>query len=219
MTNLIFTHDDCRYHGDKRPREAADDTPPPGGYTHPEQPPRLRAVLDGLSASPALAAIERKDAAEADPARLKTLHGSAYVDAMLRPVAEGEIDWFDADTARTAGSPRAALLAAGGAIEAAERVMNGAANRVFVAARPPGHHAETNKAVGFCFFGNVALAAERALELGASKVAVLDFDVHHGNGTQALLWDNPDCLVVTSQQMPLWPGTGTVEERGAHDNV
>ena len=149
MTNLIFTHDDCRYHGDKRPREAADDTPPPGGYTHPEQPPRLRAVLDGLSASPALAAIERKDAAEADPARLKTLHGSAYVDAMLRPVAEGEIDWFDADTARTAGSPRAALLAAGGAIEAAERVMNGAANRVFVAARPPGHHAETNKAMGF----------------------------------------------------------------------
>ena len=219
MTNLIFTHDDCRYHGDKRPREAADDTPPPGGYTHPEQPPRLRAVLDGLSASPALAAIERKDAAEADPARLKTLHGSAYVEAMLRPVAEGEIDWFDADTARTAGSPRAALLAAGGAIEAAERVMNGAANRVFVAARPPGHHAETNKAMGFCFFGNVALAAERALELGASKVAVLDFDVHHGNGTQALLWDNPDCLVVTSQQMPLWPGTGTVEERGAHDNV
>ena len=90
MTNLIFTHDDCRYHGDKRPREAADDTPPPGGYTHPEQPPRLRAVLDGLSASPALAAIERKDAAEADPARLKTLHGSAYVDAMLRPVAEAK---------------------------------------------------------------------------------------------------------------------------------
>ncbi len=219
MTNMILTHDDCRRHGDRRSGTAANDDPPSGGFTHPEQPPRLRAVLDGLSATSSLATIERREAREADPDRLKTLHGSAYVDAMLAPVLEGEIDWFDADTARTAGSPRAALLAAGGAIEATELAMNGSAQRFFVATRPPGHHAEAHKAMGFCFFGNVALAAERALELGASKVAVLDFDVHHGNGTQALLWDNPDCLFVTSQQMPLWPGTGTVEERGAHDNV
>ena len=216
MANLIFTHQACALHGDVR---ASDGEAVPRGWGHPEQPLRLDAVLKGLSATDALRAIERLEPGKANPDRLKTLHGSAYVDATLRPVAEGDIDWFDADTARTAGSPRAALLAAGGAIEAAERVMSGEANRVFVATRPPGHHAEADKAMGFCFFGNVALAAERALELGASKVAVLDFDVHHGNGTQALLWDNPDCLVVTSQQMPLWPGTGTVEERGAHDNV
>ena len=216
MTNLIFTHQACALHGDLR--ASADETSPKG-WRHPEQPPRLQAVNDGLHASPTLAAIERREPAKADPDRIKTIHGAAYVDAMLQPVAPGEVDWFDADTGRTQDSPAAALYATGGAIQATEAVMDGSASRVFVATRPPGHHAEPNRAMGFCFFGNVALAAERGLELGASKVAVLDFDVHHGNGTQALLWNQPDTLFVSSQQMPLWPGTGGRDETGAHHNV
>lgn len=216
MTNLIFTHQACALHGDLRRSDAATEAK---GWRHPEQPRRLAAVNQGLGATPALAAIERREPGKADPNQIKKIHGAAYVDAMLQPVPRGEVDWFDADTGRTQGSPDAALYAAGGAIEATEAVMDGSARRVFVATRPPGHHAEPNKAMGFCFFGNVALAAERGLELGASKVAVLDFDVHHGNGTQALLWDQPQSLFISSQQMPLWPGTGGSDETGAHNNI
>ena len=218
MANLIFTHQACGLHGDVR---ASDGESVPRGWGHPEQPLRLDAVMQGLSASPALAAVERREPGKANPERLKTLHGQSYVDAMLQPVPSGVVDWYDADTGRTRGTPDAALLAAGGAIEAAEMAMsNQPINRIFVATRPPGHHAEANRAMGFCFFGNVALAANRALEMGADRVAVLDFDVHHGNGTQALLWDNPDTLFVSSQQMPLWPGSGSADETGAHgDNV
>ena len=216
MANLIFTHQDCALHGDVR---ASDGEAVPRGWGHPEQPLRLDAVLKGLSATDALRAIERLEPGKANPDRLKTLHGSAYVDAMLQPVKAGMVDWYDADTGRTAGTPDAALYAAGAAIEAAERAMAGKAKRIFVATRPPGHHAEANRAMGFCFFGNVALAANRALEMEARKVAVLDFDVHHGNGTQALLWNNPDTLFVSSQQMPLWPGSGHPDETGTHDNV
>jgi acetoin utilization deacetylase AcuC-like enzyme len=217
VTNLIITHANCALHGDVREAGEGDT---PKGWKHPEQPARLAAVMEGLAATPTLEAIERTEAQRADTARLKTLHGSDYVDAMLQPVPVGVIDWYDEDTGRTAGSPEAALLSAGAAVKAAEVAMSeSGADRVFVATRPPGHHAEQDKAMGFCFFGNIALAANRALELGAGKVAVLDFDVHHGNGTQALLWDNPDALFVSSQQMPLWPGTGEPSECGAHDNV
>jgi len=215
--NLIFTHQACALHGDVR---ASDGEAVPRGWRHPEQPLRLEAVLQGLSATPRLATIERREPGLANPDRLKTLHGASYVDAMLAPVPGGIVDWYDADTGRTRGTPEAALLAAGASIEAAELAMsNQPTQRIFVATRPPGHHAEANRAMGFCFFGNVALAANRALETGASKVAVLDFDVHHGNGTQALLWDNPDTLFISSQQMPLWPGSGDVAETGAHNNV
>ena len=215
MTNLIFTHEACALHGDVRSSETAEAL----GWRHPEQPARLKAVTDGLAATPALAAIERREPGKADPARIKKIHGADYVDSMLQPVQVGVVDWFDADTGRTFGSPDAALFAAGGAVQATEALMEGTAKRVFVATRPPGHHAEQNKAMGFCFFGNVGLAAERGLEMGARKVAVLDFDVHHGNGTQALLWDQPDTLFISSQQMPLWPGTGTPAEKGAHNNI
>lgn len=215
MANLIFTHQTCALHGDLR----ANDGAAPKGWSHPEQPARLDAVLKGLSATDGLAAIERLEPGKANPERLKTLHGNDYVNAMLRPVKTGAVDWVDDDTGRTAATPDAALLAAGGAIEAAERAMAGKAKRIFVATRPPGHHAEPNRAMGFCLFGNVALAANRALEMEARKVAVLDFDVHHGNGTQALLWDNPNTLFISSQQMPLWPGSGYASETGAHDNV
>ena len=118
------------------------------------------------------------------------------------------------------GSVDAAYRAAGGTLRAVDMVLRGEAKNAFVAARPPGHHAETVTAMGFCLFGNVALGAKHALDYhGLKRVAVVDFDVHHGNGTQDILWDEPRALTITSQQMPLWPGTGAATETGAYDNV
>ena len=105
-------------------------------------------------------------------------------------------------------------------VRAVDMVLAGEVGNAFAAIRPPGHHAETETSMGFCLFGNAALAAKHALDFhGLKRVAVVDFDVHHGNGTQDLLWDEPRALVVTSQQMPLWPGTGNPDETGAHDNI
>ena len=108
----------------------------------------------------------------------------------------------------------------GANISAVNAVMSGEFNNAFSAVRPPGHHAETEKAMGFCIFGNVAIAAKYAIENHKLKrVAVVDFDVHHGNGTQEILWDNPNVLFVSTHQMPLWPGSGTHEEIGKHQNI
>ena len=181
--------------------------------------------MQGLSATAcAWPRSSGREPGKANPERLKTLHGhDPTLMPCLQPVpSRSTCGGYDADTGRTARhTSDAALLAAGGAIEAAERAMArpGLLSASFVATRPPGHHAEPNRAMGFCLFGNVALAANRALEMEARKVAVLDFDVHHGNGTQALLWDNPNTLFISSQQMPLWPGSGDASETGAHDNV
>ena len=118
------------------------------------------------------------------------------------------------------GSLQAAYRAAGGVLRAVDMVLQGDAPNAFAAVRPPGHHAETQTAMGFCLFGNVALGAKHALDYhGLKRVAVVDFDVHHGNGTQDLLWDKPRALTITSQQMPLWPGTGAETDSGAFDNV
>ena len=118
------------------------------------------------------------------------------------------------------GTISAAYRAAGGAVCAVDTVLSGKAKNAFVAVRPPGHHAETQVPMGFCLFGNIAIAAKHALDFHKlSKVVVVDFDVHHGNGTQDLLWNEPRALTITSHQMPLWPGTGRPEERGEYDNV
>ena len=118
------------------------------------------------------------------------------------------------------GTISAAYRAAGGAVCAVDTVLSGEAKNAFVAVRPPGHHAETQVSIGFCLFGNIAIAAKHALDFHKlSKVVVVDFDVHHGNGTQDLLWNEPRALTITSHQMPLWPGTGRPEERGEYDNV
>ena len=112
------------------------------------------------------------------------------------------------------------MRAVGGACAAVDAVLGGEAKNAFVLARPPGHHAEAAVPMGFCLFGTVAIAAKHALERhGLSRVAVVDFDVHHGNGTQALLWDEPRTLFITSPQMPLWPGSGDRSERGAHGQI
>ena len=127
---------------------------------------------------------------------------------------------MDDDTFLSPGTLTAALHSAGGAVAAVDAVLDGQGRNAFVAMRPPGHHALADQTMGFCLFGNVAIAAKYALDVrGLDRVAVLDFDVHHGNGTQALLWDEARVLFASSQQYPHWPGTGAADERGAHDNV
>lgn len=202
MTTALYTHDDALHH-----------VTPPG---HPERVDRLRAVAAGLAALP----LDRRESPLADAADILRCHPAAYLDAVRAAVPEEGWAALDADTMLSPGSWAAALRAVGGVCAAVDAVLAGEVANAFVAMRPPGHHAERQTPMGFCLFGNVAIGAKRALDHhGLSRVAVVDFDVHHGNGTQDLLWDEARALFVTSQQMPLWPGTGTASERGAHGQV
>jgi acetoin utilization deacetylase AcuC-like enzyme len=199
---LLLTHDD-----------ALDHLTPPG---HPEQVARLRAINDALAGMD----LAREAAPEAGDALLTLCHPQRYVDRLAAALPRASSHQLDEDTHLSPGSLRAARRAVGGAVRAVDAVMGGEAANAFVAMRPPGHHAETETPMGFCLFGTVAIAARHAMERhGLTRVAVIDFDVHHGNGTQDLLWSEERALFVSSQQMPLWPGTGAAEERGAHDNV
>ncbi len=207
----LYTHPVAQLHG--RPSPAGPPLP------HPEQPDRIASVLTALSA-PAFDALDRLQAPLADIATIKKYHDPAYVDQATAPLDDGSIDQLDADTHRTIASAEAARRAVGAACDAVKRVIANQIDRAFIAMRPPGHHAEHNRAMGFCLFGTVAIAAQEALASeGIERVAIVDFDVHHGNGTQELLWNQPNALVITSQQMPLWPGTGERTERGAHDQI
>jgi len=182
---------------------------------HPERVARLRAVEAGLTGL----AVERRDCPIGLREDVLRCHPAAYHDRLLAAVpTEGWVQ-LDGDTFLAPGSYRAAMRAVGGIGAAVDAVVadGGAA---FVAGRPPGHHAETARPMGFCLFGTVAIGAKRALDLhGLGRVAVVDFDVHHGNGTQDLLWDEARCLFASSQQMPLFPGSGRPEEKGAHGQV
>lgn len=199
MTTALFTHPDCLNH-----------VTPQG---HPEQVARLVSIENALANAEGL---DRRAAPECDDADILRCHPRAYLDR----VAAAKPGPLDTDTHMSAGSFLAAKRAVGGAIAAIDAVMAGEVNNAFVACRPPGHHAERETPMGFCLFGNVSIAAKHALDAhGLSRVAVVDFDVHHGNGTQDLLWDEARSLFISSQQMPLWPGTGEERERGAHDNV
>ena len=186
---------------------------------HPERVDRLRAIQAAMAA-PAFAALDRRTAPPADPAELLRCHPQAYVDRIRAAMPGQGTVQLDPDTHASPGTWDAALGAVGQAVAAVDAVMAGQMRNAFCAVRPPGHHAETATTMGFCLFGTVAIAAKRALDHhGLARVAVVDFDVHHGNGTQDLLWDEPRALFVSSHQMPLWPGTGAASERGAHDNV
>lgn len=186
---------------------------PPG---HPECAERLHAVESGLSALP----LARHDAPLADDAEILRCHPAAYLAKVRRTVpSEGWVA-LDGDTILSPGSLTAALRAVGGITAAVDAVMAGQAQNAFVAGRPPGHHAETATAMGFCLFGTVAIAARRLLDHhNLTRVAIVDFDVHHGNGTQDLLWDEPRILFASTHQMPLYPGTGSPQERGAHGQI
>jgi acetoin utilization deacetylase AcuC-like enzyme len=199
-----------------RPAALAHVTPP----GHPERPERLAAIAAALAA-PRFAALDRREAPLAAEAEVLRCHDGRYLAAVKAARPEGDdLVQLDPDTWMSAGSIEAALRAIGGVEMAVDAVLSGAAANAFVAMRPPGHHAETARSMGFCLFGTVAIAAKYALDRhGLARVAVLDFDVHHGNGTQDLLWDDPRAIFVSSHQFPLWPGTGAADEAGAHGQI
>lgn len=206
IATALITHPACLGHD-------------PGDY-HPECPDRLRAVLRALEQE-SFADLLREAAPQATPAQLGRAHPAHYVEAILsiRP-KEDEHVALDADTVMSAGSAEAALRAAGGAIAGVDAVMEGWANTAFVAVRPPGHHAEAARPCGFCLFNNVAVAAHHArTHWGLKRVAVVDFDVHHGNGTQALFEADPDLFYASSHQWPCYPGTGRPSEHGVANNI
>jgi acetoin utilization deacetylase AcuC-like enzyme len=191
----------------------------PGAW-HPECPGRLRALLGALEQEE-FAPLLRETAPQATRDQLALVHPAEYVDAILAIRPEpGELVQLDADTAMSAGSAEAALHAAGGAAAAVDAVMEGWARAVFVAGRPPGHHAERARPMGFCLFNNAAVAACWArARWGLGRVAVVDFDVHHGNGTQAIFYDDAELFYASSHQSPCFPGTGRRNETGCAGNV
>jgi len=155
---------------------------------------------------------------------LARAHSDAHIELILETLnAQATRDGhasIDADTAMSAGSAQAALKAAGALCFAVDQVMSGAARNAFCAVRPPGHHAEHNRAMGFCLFNNVAVGALHARAVhGLQRIAVVDFDVHHGNGTQDIFWEDKDLLYISTHQMPLYPGSGEPSERGVAHNI
>ncbi|MGH6982502.1 MAG: histone deacetylase family protein [Stellaceae bacterium] len=205
MTTALFTHAACLDH----------DT----GRRHPESPARLTAVLDALSGGN-FAALDRRDAPRATRDELALIHPPAFVDAVMAVIPAAGHAALDADTIVSPGSGEAALRAAGAVCAAVDAVMAGAAANAFCAVRPPGHHAEPNRAMGFCLFNNVAIGAARARRKhGCARVAVVDFDVHHGNGTQAAFEADGDFFYASTHQAPFYPGTGDESEVGVGNIV
>ena len=206
MTTVLFTHPACLAHD-------------PGEW-HPERPDRLRYVLRALEAEE-FAPLLREPAPLATREQLERVHPAAYVASILAITpADGGRVMLDADTAMSAGSAEAALRSAGGAVAAVDAVMEGWARNAFVATRPPGHHAEAARAMGFCLFANAAIAARHAqARWGLGRVAVVDFDVHHGNGTQAIFETDPTLFYGSSHQFPCYPGTGSPSETGVGNVV
>ena len=186
---------------------------------HPERVERLSEINEALSA-PEFDDLTRMIAPMVDETVLLLGHPQSYIDWVRAQIPAHGRAALDADTHASPGSWEAALRGVGGCIAAIDAVLGGQAKNAFVATRPPGHHAEKTRAMGFCLFSTVAIAARYALEHhGLSRVAVVDFDVHHGNGTQDVLWDEPRALFISSHQMPLYPGSGAANERGGSNNV
>ena len=205
MATLLYTHPACLKH----------DT----GPHHPERPERLRAILAALQGE-TFAALERREAPRAEKAQLTRVHPEGYVNWVLGQIPKEGWAGLDADTIVSSDSGEAALRAAGAVCAAVDAVLAGEARNAFCAVRPPGHHAEPEQAMGFCLFNNVAVAAQQARTAhGLKRVAVVDFDVHHGNGTQAVFERDADLFYASTHQSPLYPGTGQAHERGTAGNV
>lgn len=203
MTTALYTHESSGRH-----------VTPPG---HPERVARIEAVREALAG---LDGLDRRDCPAGDEADVLRCHPASHIAKVRAAIPETGHASLDADTHVSPGSLEAAMRAVGGMAAAVDAVLAGEVDNAFAACRPPGHHAERERAMGFCLFGTAAIGAMRALEVhGVSRVAVLDFDVHHGNGTQDLLWNEARALFCSSHQMPLYPGSGHVHETGAHDNV
>ena len=205
MTTLLVTHSACLNH-----------LTPAG---HPERPDRLRAIERALEGE----RFQNLARVEAPAASLETIalcHPMDYVTAIRDATPQNGLAQLDADTSMSPGSFEAALRAAGGAVFAVDEVIAGKARNAFVATRPPGHHTEIARPMGFCLFNNAAIAARHAQkEHGIARAAVIDFDVHHGNGSQDIFWSDATVMYGSTHQMPLYPGTGAKNERGEHDTI
>ena len=189
------------------------------GPGHPECPDRLRAVARALEAE-AFQHLVRDVAPMAERDAVLRVHPQAYVAALERAAPQSGYVQLDADTVMCPGTMEAAWRGAGAATRAVDEVFAGHVANAFVAMRPPGHHAERATPMGFCFFNHAAIAARHAQAVhGAERVAIMDFDVHHGNGTQDIFWDDASVLYASTHQMPLYPGTGALGERGTHDQI
>jgi acetoin utilization deacetylase AcuC-like enzyme len=205
MTTLLYTHSSCLDHD-------------PGSH-HPEAPARLRTVLAALS-GPQYARLERREAPEAALDDVLRVHSRHHVEHVLGAVPKAGHAAIDADTVLSSASGAAALHAAGAVAAAVDAVVAKEADNAFCAVRPPGHHAEPDRAMGFCLFNNAAIGALRAREVhGCERVAVVDFDVHHGNGTQAAFEADDNLFYASTHQYPLYPGTGAASETGVGNIV
>jgi acetoin utilization deacetylase AcuC-like enzyme len=205
VTTLLITH----------PSSLRHETPP----GHPERPDRLRAVEAGLE-DERFSTLIRESAVLGTLDQVTLCHPADFVDAILAASPESGLVEVDADTLMSPGTVDAALHGVGAATQAVDEVMTGRVANAFCAMRPPGHHAESVKAMGFCFFNNAAIAARHAQRRhGAERVAILDWDVHHGNGTQEIFWDDASVLYASTHEMPLYPGTGAASERGQHGTI
>ncbi|MGL4728357.1 MAG: histone deacetylase family protein [Bosea sp. (in: a-proteobacteria)] len=210
MTTLLVSHTSALGHAT-----------PPG---HPERADRIRAVGQAL-AEPAFAMLMREEAPLARFGDALICHEEEYVSELEASLPQSGLPdesrvALDADTFASPGSREAMLRAVGGAMRATDAVMMGEAYNAFVTMRPPGHHAEKHRAMGFCFFNNAAIAARHAQRRhGAERVAIIDWDVHHGNGTQHIFWDDPSVLFCSTHEMPLYPGSGAISETGEKGTI
>lgn len=209
MKTGLFSHSACFDH-----------VPPAG---HPESPDRLRSVLKALEGRD-FDDLAREEAPRADREALLAAHDASHVDAILGPLndeaRQNGFALIDADTVMSPGSSEAALRAAGAVVRAVDRVAAGEIKNAFCAVRPPGHHAPADRAMGFCLFNNVAIGAFHARKIRVSeRIAVIDFDVHHGNGTEDIFWNDEKLFYASTHQSPLYPGTGSASERGVAQNI
>jgi len=205
MPTLFITHPACLNH-----------LTPPG---HPERPDRLRAI-ERTFADDLFQPLIRAEAPAADLDTIALCHPMDYVTAVRDASPKSGMVQIDADTSMSPGSFEAALRAAGGGAHAVDEVMAGRVSNAFVATRPPGHHTETARPMGFCLFNNAAIAARYAQKRhGIDHAAIVDFDVHHGNGSQDIFWSDKTVMYCSTHQMPLYPGTGARSERGVHDTI